>query len=527
MESFGPELGKPTWLAPQGPREGLSHYVEVVRGRVWLIVGCVALVTLAAGLYATVAAKRYRAESHLLISPINGQNQYTGLGLITASSNPGGDISTAASLVTTPEVGALVAARIGDASATEALGGVSAVPVAQSNIVAITATASSAARAQAIANAFAFETVQARTETLHRVLEGIIPTLRATVRSLPAAQQTGQGSLGERLAVFESLRAGPDPTISVASLAQRPPGPYWPRKKLSLIAGFLVGLVLGLGGAFALEALDPRVRREEALRRIFRLPVLARIPRERRYGRNLPIRPAELSPVAQESYRMLRVALGVRGQGGTQRSLMVTGSTASEGKSSVALNLAATLAFSGHKVILVEADLRRPSVARALDLAAKPGKRGTAGVLMGEIALKDALIPVRQLTDNLSVLLVEQSAPYLADGLLAASDDLVDQAEALADYVVFDAPPVTEVSDALPLSQHVDDVLITVRLGHSRTDQLVKLGEVLTRLNVRPSGLVVVTGDARQGGGYYATPQSGSSNGLLGRLRDQIPAAGV
>jgi Mrp family chromosome partitioning ATPase/capsular polysaccharide biosynthesis protein len=526
MDNFGSELSKPNWLAPQGPREGLSHYVEVLRGRMWLIIGCVVATTFVAAAYTTVAPREWKATSHLLISPVNGQNNFIGLGLITASSNAGGDISTAASFVTTLEVAALVAARLGDTSAAGALSGVSAVPVAQSNIVAITATSSSAARAQAIANAFAFATVGARTNTLHRALEAIIPTLRAAVRALPPAQQTGQGSLGERLALLETLRASPDPTISVASAAQRPAAPSWPRKKLLLIAGVLVGLVLGLSGSFALEALDPRVRDEEALRRIFRLPVLARIPRERRSARNIPVRPAELSPVAQESYRMLRVALGIRGRSGPARSLMVTGSTASEGKSSVALNLAATIAFAGQQVILVEADLRRPSVARALDLAARPGKRGTAGVLMGEIALKDALLPVPQLTDNLRVLLVEQSAPYLADGLLAASDDLLDQAEALADCVIFDAPPVTEVSDALPLGEHVDDVLITVRLGHSRTDQLVKLGEVLSRLNVRPSGLVVVTDEVKQGSGYYYAASTGSPT-LLGRLREQMPAPGV
>ena len=147
-------------------------------------------------------------------------------------------------------------------------------------------------------------------------------------------------------------------------------------------------------------------------------------------------------------------------------------------------------------------------------------------MLMGEIALRDAVIPVRRLTDNLSVQRVEQSAPYLADGLLAASGDLVGQAEAIADYVVFDAPPVTEVSDALPLSQHVDDVLIVARLGHSRTDQLIKLGEVLIRLNVRPSGLVVVSDEPGQSGGYYAAPTSGRQT-LLGRLREQIPATGA
>ena len=223
---------------------------------------------------------------------------------------------------------------------------------------------------------------------------------------------------------------------------------------------------------------------------------------------------------------MLRVALGVRGEvGGGPRSLMVTGSTASEGKSTVALNLAATMAFAGRRVILIEADLRRPSVARALDLVAKPSKRGTAGVLMGEVALADAIVPVESISENLWVLPVEQSAPFLADGLLAASGPLVEQAVELADCVIFDAPPVTEVSDALPLTEHVDSVLIVARLGHSRTDQLVKLGEILIRLNVRPSGMVIVSEDPGQGRGYYASSAPGQTR--VSRLREQIPAAGA
>jgi Mrp family chromosome partitioning ATPase/capsular polysaccharide biosynthesis protein len=548
MNSFSEEVGRPSWLAPQGPREGLSHYAEVIRDRLRLIVTCVLVVTIVAGVYATLAPRSWKAESHLLITPVDGATNFIGLGLITNSSNPGGDISTAASLVTTPEVGALVAARFGNTTVHAMLAGVSAVPVAQSNVVAITATASSAARAQAIANAFAQATVENRTRTLHRQLDVIIPTLRAQVRTLPPIQRTGQGSLGERLASLETLRAGPDPTITVASLAQSPTTPSWPRKKLSIIAGILVGLIVGLGGAFALEGLDPRVRREEALRRIFRLPVLARIPRERRQSwHGPPLRPNDLSLAAHESYRMLRVALDAQGgstvprsmmvtgsrsegkstvalieaRGGStaSRSIMVTGSTRSEGKSTVALNLASVLASGGNEVMLVEADVHRPSLGGALGVRAKSG---LAGVLMGKVDLEDALITVEGLGDNLSVLLVEESAFHLPDGLLNAADELVERAKAMADYVVFDAPPVTEVSDALPLSKHVDSVLIVARLGHSRTDQLVNLGEVLTRQSVRPAGLVIVGDDLSQGMGYYAE-SSAARRGLRGRLRKQSP----
>jgi Mrp family chromosome partitioning ATPase len=219
---------------------------------------------------------------------------------------------------------------------------------------------------------------------------------------------------------------------------------------------------------------------------------------------------------------MLRIALGFRGGASLQRSVMVTGASHSEGKSSVALNLAATVASAGHKVVLVEADLRRPSLGGALALHASRGKRGTAGVLMGEISVRDALIPVPELSENLSVLLVEQAAPYLADGLLAASEDLVRQAEALADYVIVDSPPVTEVSDALPLTAQVDEVIIVTRLGHTRVDQLFNLGEVLTRQGIRPAGLVIVSDDTREGSAYYAATPSGP-RGPAAKIR-QMPA---
>lgn len=225
MNSYSEESGKPTWLTPQGPREGLGHYAEVIRERLRLIVVCVLITTIVAGVYVTVTPRSWKAESRLLITPVNGTTNFIGLGLISSSSNPGGEISTAASLVTTPEVAAIVAPRIGHTTADAALAAVSAVPVAQSNVVAITATASSAAKAQALANAFALGTVANRTQTLHRQLDGIIPTLQAQVKTLPPAQQTGQGSLTERLASLETLRAGPDPTITVAALAQLPPRP--------------------------------------------------------------------------------------------------------------------------------------------------------------------------------------------------------------------------------------------------------------------------------------------------------------
>jgi Mrp family chromosome partitioning ATPase len=171
-------------------------------------------------------------------------------------------------------------------------------------------------------------------------------------------------------------------------------------------------------------------------------------------------------------------------------------------------------------VILVEADLQRPSLGAALGVDTS---QGVAEVLMGDISLEDALVSPDATGEDLKVLLAGRSYGSLVDGLLTAAGRLVEPAKELADYVIFDTPPVTDVSDILPLSQYVDDVLIVSRLGHSRVDKLVNLGEVLSRQGVSPTGLVIVDDDLNQGSVYYYAQAPHSRRrgplGLGGRAR--------
>ena len=468
----------PSWIAPQGPREGLRRYVQVIRSHWLLIAACVVVATIAAGIYTRVAPRTYQAESQMLITPVNAETDLIGLSLLTNTANPTGDVATAASFITTPEVAALAAAEVGHITPGAALGKVSAAPVASSNVIAITATASTPAQAKALADAFALGTAKYRTQVLHKEIEAILPALQARANALPPAERTGAGSIGERIASLETLLAEPNPTISVQSLAALPTAPSSPKTKLSLLAGVLVGLLLGFGAALAIEGFDPRVRTEERLRAILRLPVLARIPREKMSGHRLSSWPNDLSPMAFESFRMLRVALGTDSAASKSHSLMVTGSTSSEGKSTVALNLAATLASAGTRVILVEADLRRPSLAVALGL---PSRRRSAAA---DGSLEDSLITVEGLEGNLRVLLAENTGAYQANGLFKSTDVLLEGTLQLADYVIFDAPPVAEASDVLSLSREVDDVLIVARLGRTRIDHILDMAEILTREGV-------------------------------------------
>ena len=123
------------------------------------------------------------------------------------------------------------------------------------------------------------------------------------------AASVGPDSLPAQLARLQALRSQPDPTLRIETTAAVPKTPSSPKKKLSLIAGVLAGLILGTGSAFALQVLDPRLRREEQLRGLYSLPILGRIPRDTRRGDDRALAPERLSPSTLEAYRTLRAIL--------------------------------------------------------------------------------------------------------------------------------------------------------------------------------------------------------------------------
>jgi capsular exopolysaccharide synthesis family protein len=491
-----------SWLRPRSEQQGLRRYLAILAERRWLVIGCVLLTTAAAVAYVVTVSKVYKARAQLLVTPVGGDNtDLLGLGLIPSSNDPTRDVSTAAELVTTGDVARRVIATLHlRESSRTLLEKVTAEPVAQSNVVQITAEAHSAAGAARLANAFANATIADRTIRLHRQLDLIIPRLQTEVDKLPVASRSGPGTLGERITTLQTLRQANDPTVHLETTADPPGSPSSPRPKLSIAAGILAGLILGVASAFGLQALDPRVRRETQLRELFSLPFLARVPKERPGGG--PLDPDGLSPAALEAYRTLRGTLAAAGTDASgHMSLLITGSSPSEGKTTTAINVATSLAQSGKRVILIEADLRRPSIGQAVGL--RP-PYGIGGVLIGEVALADALVTSDALGPNLQMLLVEHAGTYLADRLsLPSARQILAEARAMADYVVVDSPPLTEVIDALPLAREVDAVVVIARLGVSRINKLQELGEQLAQQRITPAGIVVVGVDRPSKSSYY------------------------
>ena len=239
----------------------------------------------------------------MLITPVD-PSTLPSLPLIRQSADPTRDVETASKLVTNVDVAARVKNQLHlSESPQDLLKEVTAEPVASSNIVAVTAEQNSKAEARALANAFANQAVAEQTDKLHREIASQFQGLKASLygaRGLHRRRDAGRAAGAEHWT--GSQHAGRDARGS-ARRSRASPKPF-----LTITGGLIAGLVLGIVAAFAAQILDPRLRREEQLRRRYRLPILARIPKEVS-RRDMPLGPRSLSAAAAEAYRTLRATI--------------------------------------------------------------------------------------------------------------------------------------------------------------------------------------------------------------------------
>jgi capsular exopolysaccharide synthesis family protein len=501
------------WLHPPEEQEGLQRYVETIRERIWMIVTAVVVTTAIALIYVAVATKMYDAESDLLITPIaSGDPVLNSLGLIFESTDPTRDVETASRFVTNITVANRVKVALNSSkSPQELLNSVQAQPVAQSNVVAVTARDSSAQGARRLANAFARQAVAERTALLHQQVDKLLPQLQTQAQ----AGGVGGTSLNNEIAELQTLKASQDPTIRLQTPASLPTSPATPRTKLSILGGIIAGLILGIAAAFAAQILDPRLRREAQLRRNYGLPLLGRIPKEPG-APDSPLPPRQISSATGEAYRALRATLagGRRNSSGEGKVILVTGSSPSEGKTTTAINLATSLALAGNRVILIESDLRRPVLSRVMGV--RPEHGGVVSVLIENTTLAESLIPSATFGPNLRLLLSDYEGGWIAELFsIPTAERMLQDARRMADYVIVDSAPLNEVVDALPLAQQADEVLIVVRLGTTRLDKLSQLAELLFENGVRPVGFAVIgtPRPKRSQYHYYAEPDPASPDG--------------
>ncbi|MBY5163592.1 tyrosine-protein kinase domain-containing protein [Salsipaludibacter albus] len=310
------------------------------------------------------------------------------------------------------------------------------------------------------------------------------------------ANQSAQAEVGARL-----LKGGGQ----VLNAAQVPDTPASPRPVRNAILALLLGLMLGIGLAFLRDHLDDVIRDEDDARRAGRqLPVLGRIPHSDE-GRRLATIVDPQGPPA-EAYRALsagvRFLLAAHGRDdgdepddpwsehdtdGIGRAVLLTSPDPGDGKSTTAGNLAVSAARAGMRVVMVDAEMRRPTIHDRFGI---PAGMGLSDVIAGDVEVDDVLVDIG--VDNLRVLPAGTLPPNPSD-LLASGRmrSLVRFLCERTDLVVLDGPPVLAVSDALEMAPKVSAVLMVVRAGTSRRRALHDALERLDSVRAVVSGLVV------------------------------------
>lgn len=260
------------------------------------------------------------------------------------------------------------------------------------------------------------------------------------------------------------------------------------------ILGLLVGLILGLMGAFFLEYLDQTIKSAHDVERLLGVPVLGLIPYDPKLaaanGRRAPITVVTAlgadEPVA-EAFRALRTNVTFVGAEKPLQLITVTSPGPGEGKSTTAANLAVTLAQSGQKTILVDADLRRPLVHRAFAIVQDPG---LTDILVHRAEVREAVRP--DVSPKLDVLPAGVSPPNPSELLGSdAMQQLMAELRREYDYIILDTPPVLPVTDATVVAAGADAVIVTIRSGETEETAAQRALEQLRRVNARIAGVVL------------------------------------
>jgi non-specific protein-tyrosine kinase len=298
-----------------------------------------------------------------------------------------------------------------------------------------------------------------------------------------------------------------------------------PRVAQNVLLAALVGLALALGAIVLFELIDDTLKTTEDARKTLSLPVLGSVARfgSGAYNDRLVTASTDYSRVA-EAYRVLRTNLQFSAIGQRLNVLMITSSKPKEGKSTTAANLAAVIAQSGKRVILVDADLRRPVQHLIFELDNEQGL--TTAFLDENGSVSKYLKPVT--ADSLSVL-PSGPIPHNPAELLDSQRmvQVIDALKKEADLVIVDSPPVLSVADATILASRVDGVLMVVDSGYTRRGVAKRAKETLQGIGANILGVVVNRAAVRSESDYYYDYSYASETGEKKKKRRKAAAAPV
>jgi capsular exopolysaccharide synthesis family protein len=286
---------------------------------------------------------------------------------------------------------------------------------------------------------------------------------------------------------ISSLEQGGDAAVNVSIIdrAGLPSVPISPNPSRNVIVAIVLGLAGGLGLAFLIDRFDVTVRHRDDIERLG-LRLLGLIPTLSGPPTTVYL---EHDPHggAGEAFRKLRTSLGFLGVETPIQTMLVSSPGPSEGKTTIALNMAAAFALGGLRTLLVEADLRRPSLHNVFPAR---GTRGLTTAIVGQVPLTDAITETD--VPNLSVLLAGAIPPNPVE-LLGSEQtaSIIDRLRRMYDIVVVDAPPFVPVADPATLATMCDGVLLVARADKTDRNQLVESVDTINRAGANLLGVVL------------------------------------
>ena len=292
--------------------------------------------------------------------------------------------------------------------------------------------------------------------------------------------------------------------IREVDIARTPGAPAEPNIPRNLVFAFALGLSSGIGLAFLLEGLDNTVRTPEQAQAISGLPSLGMIPLGSKIGAEAGAKqglvvasskePVELITQARpqsqmaESYRALRTSLLLTSLGAPPKIILITSALPREGKTTTSVNTAIVLAQKGTRVLLIDADLRRPSIHKALGMGPRVGLSNvlTGGATSQQATVRSPILP------NLFILPAGTPPPNPAE-LMASQQmfDLLAELREQYDHIVIDTPPTLSVTDAVVLSTRSDAVVLVIRSSQTTKPALRRTRDILTQVNARVAGVLL------------------------------------
>jgi polysaccharide biosynthesis transport protein len=333
--------------------------------------------------------------------------------------------------------------------------------------------------------------------------------------------------------VTAGLRSNNFRIIDAARVPTAPSEPNIPR---NLAFALVLGVISGLGLAFLLENMDNTVRTPEQAQMISALPSLGMIPLGSKSGNNGPAGKrlaltaskevvetvTQVRPQSQmaESYRALRTSLLLSNLGAPPKVIMVTSARPQEGKTTTSINTAIVLAQKGVRVLLIDADLRRPSVHKTLGMGPRSG---LSNVLTGSATVQQT-ITISPVLPNLFIMPAGTPPPNPAELLASANmRDLIAELRGQYDHIVIDTPPTLSVTDAVVLSPRADATILVIRSGQTTKQALRRARDILMQVNAHVAGVLLNAVDLTSPDYYYYYEYQGKYGGYY---QEDAPATG-